>query len=629
MDQLPDLSYFPEIAYDTEATGLYYPRDEAFAASISLPDGRDFFWDFRDEPQAREYLHQQLSQYQGDIVCHNASFDAKMSYGQGIEIPLERLVCTAVNACLINEHEASIFPWTKRPGDYKLDTLGQKYLGIRKDQGLYEKAREFFGDPKMSEKRVMSRIAELPRHIVEPYAKQDTRVALELHMWQKGEIAKQGIEDIVAFERSVFPALVRAELRGVDVSTDRAEEAQPKLTELIVEKQKKLTDIAGFELNVNSAPQIRKLFQPKEQPDGSFIAIDGTPLLRTGAGAASFGGKALHNMVHPAAELIIDIRSLIKTRDTFLGSHILGHEVRGKVYPNINQCKGDEGGTGTGRLSYTEPALQQIPARNKDVARIVKPCFLPPQGMKWVEPDLASFEVRVFAHLVAAYNRALVEVYRDNPGMDFHQWVADMTGLVRNATYSGQPNSKQLNLSMIFNQGNGTTAEAMGMDWEWAEFVSKGELVRYKKAGPQAMEVIENYHRKVPGVKVLAERARMVAEQRGYIKTRFGRRLRFPGKYKSYKASGLLIQATSADYNKRNWLRIEEALGTDGQNGHLILNTHDSYSLAAPEDWKPAYKRVKEAIEDVSDIGMRVPLILDLDGAGNDWWEAKSGAEKL
>lgn len=622
---VPNLSGEPFIAYDTEADGLYYPRDKAFGVSISTAH-HDFYWDLRQEPWAREELERELNRYEGDIVCHNASFDIKMSAAAGIHIPIEKFVCTVVQACQINEHEGTIFPWGRSgAGSYSLDDLAQKYLGIRKGQKFYELARQWFGKPKMSKNQIMSRIAELPREIVEPYAKQDTRVAYELYKWQVQEIERQGIQDIIAFERRVMPSLVRAEMRGVDVDIDAAEQAQPKLTAIIDRKQSELNKLAGREINVNSTPQIRELFKPVETEHG-WQASDGTPLEATKSGQASFGGNALREISLPESDLIVEIRSLIKTRDTFLGSHILKHEYNGKVYPNINQCKGEDGGTGTGRLSYTGPALQQIPARNKEVARIVKPCFVPPQGMMWVEPDLASFEVRVFAHLVAAYNQTLVDVYRNNPSMDFHQWVGEMTNLPRNATYSGQANAKQLNLSMIFNQGNGTTAETMGMPWSWEQFTDrKGELVRYKKAGPEAMAVIKDYHRRVQGVKTLADRAKMVAEERGYIKTKMGRRLRFPNGYKSYKASGLLIQATSADFNKRNWLRIEEALGGDG---HLILNTHDSYSLATPEDWRPHYKRVKEAIEDVSDIGMRVPLILDLDGAGRNWWAAKTGEEK-
>ncbi len=622
---LPDINKFEVISLDTESTGLRYPRDKAFGVSVSTPDGKDYYWDLRKWPNYKTVLTSWLLMYKGTIVCHSASFDIKMLVAAGVDITsmISQFDCTAVRACLINEHESTIFPWTRGRGNYSLDYLGQKYLGIRKDQSFYDKARTYFG-AELTNKKVMERIAELPESITAPYAMQDTRVCLDLWFWQQQEIETQGIQQIVAFEREVFPTLVRSELRGIDVCTETAERAQPKLTAMIDDKQRRLNEIVGAEFNVNSTPQVRKLFNPTETDTG-WQACDGTPLELTKSGGPSFGGDALRHITHPAAPLIVEIRSLIKTRDTFLGSHILKHEFRGKVYPNINQCKGEDGGTGTGRLSYTEPAMQQIPARNKAVAEIVKPCFLPPQGMKWVEPDLASFEVRMFAHLVAMYNDSLQQAYAANPNLDFHQYVADLAGLVRNATYSGEPNAKQLNLSMIFNQGNGATADKMGMPWEWAEFTDKrtGDLIRYKKAGIEAMRVIEQYHRKVQGVKTLAERAKMKAESVGFIRTKNGRRLRFPKGYKSYKASGLLIQATSADENKRNWLLIEQALGNDG---HLILNTHDSYSLACPEDWKPAYKRVKEAIE--GERGLRVPLILDLDGAGDNWWEAKCGKEK-
>lgn len=618
------------IALDTETTGTYWPRDEAFGISLTTDDG-DWYFDLRYEAGVAKWLNQEIQKHRPIVCCHNASFDYKMLWSKGIVIPFELLRCTVVRACLINEHESTVFPWTKRRGDYKLDTLAQKYLGLRKSQEFYDKAREYFGDPNMSQNKIMLRIAELPVDMVAMYAKQDTRVTFELFKWQETEIERQGLADIVEFEQRVMPELIKAEMRGIDVDVDEALRAQPKLTEIINQKQSALNQLAGWDFNVNSGPQVKKLFKPYETEEGWF-AIDGTPLEKTPKGQPSFGGEVLHNMTHPAAELIIDIRSLLRTRDTFLGKHILEHEYKGKVYPNINQTKGEDGGTGTGRLSYTDPAMQQIPARNKQVASIVKPCFLPPEGMLWLETDLASFEVRVFAHLVAAYNDSLVRAYAKDPNMDFHQWVADMTGLVRNAEYSGQPNAKQLNLSMIFNQGRGATAAKMGMPWEWAEFETydefKGEntTVRYKRAGAEANEIIDLYHSRVQGVKELADRAKAVAESRGRIRTQIGRRLRFPRGYKSYKASGLLIQATAADINKRNWIKVGEALGNDG---HLIVNVHDSYSMAVPQDWKPVFARVKAAIEDTSDLNLRVPLILDLDGAGTNWWKAKCGEFKL
>jgi DNA polymerase I-like protein with 3'-5' exonuclease and polymerase domains len=261
--------------------------------------------------------------------------------------------------------------------------------------------------------------------------------------------------------------------------------------------------------------------------------------------------------------------------------------------------------------------MQQIPSRNKVTAAIVKPCFLPDEGQVWVAGDMASFEVRVFAHLVN--NASIIQAYKDDPELDFHQYVADISGLVRNAEYSGQPNAKQMNLSMIFNSGNGAIAHKMGMDYKWTSFENNaGETITYRKAGPEAMKVIKRYHSRIHGVKDLAERAANLAKSSGYVFTQMGRRLRFPKGYKAYKASGLLIQATSADINKENWIMVEEEL--DGV-GHMIVNTHDDYNLSLPEDWKPHFKRVQERIQSPR---LRVPLILELSGAGENWWKAIS-----
>lgn len=615
---------YDKIAIDTEGTGLRYPIDYAFAFGIAVP-GKAIAIDLRTNENAVDWINRELAAYPGKIYAHYASFDYRMAHRAGIRIPLEKLHCTSVQACLINEHEASVFPWTRSaPGNYSLDYLAQKYCGIGKDHSFEDKARAFFGSPKMSRDTIMSRIAELPWDIVGPYLEQDCVATLALAEWQEKEIERQNLHKIVAFEHRVMPELIKAEMRGVHVSEERAMAAIPKMDEQVSEAQWKLNNVAGKEVNVNSNPHIIQLLDPKYR-DGEWW-VGNEMIGTTAAGKPSFKGDILKNLNHPAASMVTELRSLLKTRDTFLKKHVLEHSVNGVVYPTINQAKGDEGGTGTGRLSYVDPALQQIPARNKKVASIIKPCFIPPPGMKWLEPDLQSFEVRIFAHLVAAYNDHLVHVYEQDPKTDFHQMVADMTGLVRNAEYSGQPNSKQLNLSMIFNQGKGATAAKMGMPWEWAEFETveygKPKTIRYQKAGPEAEAVIELYHRRVPGVRELAERCKKAAEKHGAIETAFGRRLRFPKGYKSYKASGLLIQATAADRNKENWLLIGEALGNDG---HLILNTHDSYSTAVPEDWRPVYKRMKDAIESPR---LRVPLILDLDGVGGDWWSAKCGEEK-
>lgn len=624
----PNLADQKEIAIDTETTGLCYPVDYAFCVSIAVglkPD-ESWYFDFRRTPQARNWLRDLGKRDDVTWVAHNASFDHRMLSAAGVEIAIENWDDTCVRAVQIDEHLGTSFPWQKMnpKAGYSLDYLAAKYLPAdisKSGDELYAKMAQALGG-KATRNAQMPNISKAPPEIVGPYAIDDARVCWALYQWQKEEIKRQGLEDICAFERRVMPTLVRAEKRGINVDMNYVEQAIDKLTVEIDDQQKALDKAAGFEVNSNSPNQVKKIFEPKQDSQGNWVASDGTPLESTATGNPSLGADALRSMADPRASQIIELRSTIKTRDTFFKKHIAEREVNGVVYPTINQSKGEDGGTGTGRLSYVGPAMQQIPSRNKKVAAIVKPAFLPPEGMLWMDSDMASFEVRIFAHLVAAYNASMSEAYAANPQLDFHQYVADLTHLPRSATYAGEANAKQLNLAMIFNSGNGAIAQKMEMPFTWEEFdtveYGKPKTVRYKKAGPEAMKVINSYHKKVQGVKKLAERAAEVAKSRGWIKTRHGRHLRFPKGYKSYKASGLLIQATAADENKENWMRIEKALGNEG---HILLNTHDSYSMAVPDDgrWKEKWENVRREVERDN---LRVPLLLDFNGVGKNWWEA-------
>lgn len=590
------------LATDTETTGLG-PKDRAFGVSWQVTGCEPRYIDLREDDPG-EFLAV-VEATKVPIVCHNGSFDYRMLRNAGIELPINRLDDTVIRATQINEHEYS----------YQLDDLAKKHLGASKDTSIWERMAELFGGRATREAQI-HRIADAPKDVVGQYAIPDAVLCHDLWQWQQREIKRQGIEDICAFERSVSPSIIRNEMRGIRVDLDAAERAVKDLSVVIDTQTKQLYELAGTKFNINSPTDMAKLFKPTKGSDGRWYTADGFMLPTTPGGKPSFSADALREIGNPLSRSIQDVRSMVKTRDTFLMGHILGNQIDGRVYPRIHQTKGEDGGTGTGRFSYSEPAMQQIPSRNKAVAAIVKPIFLPDEGQVWVDADMHSFEVRVFAHLVN--NIKILQAYANDPLTDFHALVAAMTGLVRNAEYSGQANAKQLNLSMIFNSGRGAIAAKMGMPFVWDSFKKGGKEFRYMKAGPEANAVIDRYHEAVPGIKELAKRATKLADAFGYVETEFGRRLRFPRGEKTYKASGLCIQATAADINKKNWVLIEEALGNEGR---LVLNTHDSYSLSLPEDWEPHWKRVSEAVQG-GFPWFRVPLILELSGAGRNWWEA-------
>jgi DNA polymerase I-like protein with 3'-5' exonuclease and polymerase domains len=617
--EYPNLLRYPYFSIDTETTGLNFPVHEAFGFSIATPDGRSFYYDLRVDRHAGQWLEDTLSAYGGVVIAHNATFDAKMLLCAGVAPHIALWDDTAIRACLINEHLSTIFPWTKkRPTGYSLDALSLRYLKEVKQSEIYGEMAGLFGGPS-TRKAQIGRISEAPPEVVAPYARKDAELTLRLWEWQEGEIQRQKLGPIAQLERRTLPHVFSSETNGIRVDIERAEDAGLKLTLEIDKLQAELNAVVGKPFNVNSSPQIKALFKPQwSPPHKAYITKCGTVCGTTPKGNPSISSDVLRSSSRKEARLIVDIRSILKTRDTFLKKHIIGHAVDGRVFPNINQVAGEDGGTRTGRFSYTDPALQQIPNRNKVTAAIVKPCFLPDEGEVWLDGDMNSFEVRVFAHLVSKYNAALMKLYQLDPNADFHQWVSDLMGVPRNPRAEGGANAKQLNLSMIFNSGRGSIAEQLKLPWEWSEFERDGEVIRYRKPGDQAVQIIDRYHQKIQGVKELANRAQSAAEENGHIRTQHGRVLRFPRGYKSYKASGLLIQATSADINKVNWGVINDAIGS---RGRLILNTHDSYSMSVKEDCvQSVWKDVKCAVESAHKL--RVPLPLDLNGSGPNWWEA-------
>ena len=397
----PAIHRFPYWSYDTETDGLIYKINEPFGFSVSTPDGNDYYYDLRKTPKAKDWINDQFAKTKGRVVMHNVSFDVKMSDHIGIKIPIEKCTDTVILACQIDEHLHS----------YDLDSLASRYLNQRKDVQLYEELAKIFGG-RATKNVQMRRIADAPFELVARYAKMDSRLTLDLYEWQLREIERQGIDDIVKFEISKMPLFIKTEMQGIRVDLDYAEQAQDKLTPIIDKNQKKLEKINGGPINVDSSPQIKSLFDPVQDGDDWFTK-DGEPIGVTPNGGPSINAEILRELGHPAAKLILELRSLHKMRDTFLGKHVLEHAINGRVYPSINQSKGEDGGTGTGRLSYTGPALQQIPSRNKELAAIIKPCFLPDEGHVWVDSDKASFEVRVFAHLVN--NAEINKIYAENP----------------------------------------------------------------------------------------------------------------------------------------------------------------------------------------------------------------------
>ncbi len=595
------------IIVDVETTGLFWWKDKVFGIALSTEDSATWYWDIRSNPDSVKWLNNLIKDSpRCKWVGHNIKFDYHFLTEAGILLPADRIDCTMTRAALINEHEPT----------YELDFLARKYAGVRKDSEIYGEMAQLFGG-RDTRNAQMPNISRAPEDMVARYAKQDVLATLKLYEWQETQIAD--VSKVHDLERRLMPVIIKMEEGGVRVDVDRAEDAVRRLTVRIEQEHAALNKLAGFEVNPNPSGSIAKLFEPKLREDGEWYLNDGTRADKTDGGKASINAECLRRMKHPAAKMILDLRKMLKTRDTFLSGHILGHHDDGIIHCNYNQTKNDaEAGTGTGRLSVTNPALQQIPSRDKEIKSIVRPIFLPDEGAEWLGMDWSQFEFRVANH----YGQvpAILQAYRDNPNLDFHQLVSDMTGIPRNAQYAGGPSSKAINLGLAFNMGAGRLAQEIGLPYT-EETMPDGRI--FAKPGPEATAIFEKYHAANPGMRNMQQKASAIARERGYVQTMMGRRLRFPGGNFVHKASGLIYQGTSADAMKVKLIEIDRYL-TEHDAGRLLLSVHDEVGISLEKDVDPkVIADIYTCFDGVNcEMKFRVPITCDW-GVGTDWYAAK------
>jgi DNA polymerase I-like protein with 3'-5' exonuclease and polymerase domains len=610
-----DLTRYDTIALDLETTGLKFWSDKIFGAAISTADG-DHYFDIRKRPEVMGWLRDQLPRVR-TVAFHNAKFDLHFLANHNIGLRWDQVVCTMVRAALIDEH----LP------DYGLDFVAKKFVGIGKDGDIWQELADMFGG-KATKNAQIENLPRAPEALAGRYAKADTRATLKLHHYLEQQIAAQDLGRVDTVERRLLAALVRMERGGVRVDVDGARRAQKDVDALAKRLQKELNDIAGFEVNPNPSRSIHTLFKPQEKdaPDGSgtyWELVDGTIADKTEAGGPSIDADCLRRMKHPAAARILELRKSIKVRDVFLANHILGHHDNGVVHANFNQTKSDNGaGTGTGRLSCNAPALQQIPARDKQIAKIVRSLFLPDHGHEWVANDWAQMDFRVFAHYVK--DPEILAAYAADPNTDFHSSTAQMTGLPRSPRFAGDPNAKQINLGLVFGMGKGKLAQEMGLPYT-LEAGSDGRV--WARPGPEAEAVFAKYHAAIPGVQDLLRTASSVAKARGFVMTALGRRIRFPRGQFTHKAGGLIFQGTAADALKVKICELDDYFESiKGSGARLVLNVHDEFDTSVPPgraDIREEVNRIVTGFGPGDAVHLRVPVVTD-QGRGPNWYVASA-----
>lgn len=590
-----------KVAFDTEGSGLSRFTDKPFLLSMSVEGKKNVA--VRWTPDLALWIKQEFPNAK-KLIAHNTKFDLHQFIQGGVPMSAIRRMdtyCTMVSEVLVDEHQLS----------YSLDNLGKAHLDMEKDSTeLFEKlAARFGGEPTAKEQ--MGNLHRAPAIWSVPYAIQDVRMTLALHDRQQPLLEEQDLSRVHRLEMAVLKTIVEVERRGILIDNKALARAKREIAKIIIQAETEIYDMVGFELNVRSGKQMLRGFEKLN-----------LPVKLNGKGNPTFDKYALEPIHHPFAKAVLDLRSYRQVRDTFIEG--LGQYIRDddKVYTTINQTFGENeyGVRSTGRFSSSAPNMQQATKRKKEVAALVRAIFRAYVGHTWLSGDWSQFEFRMFAHYTNY--KPLLQKYKKDPYTDFHQAVADMVNIERD------PSAKRVNLGLVFGMGEGKMARELNLPYT-TEYRSRfgkritAEQARelkgtkeWLKPGPEAQALFDQYHSKFPSVKPFLKQTSNLAKSRGYVRTFFGRRIRFP-KGAFYKAAGLVYQGSSADFMKRAFVDLNEELRGVAQ---LLLPVHDEFNASAPkENSKKTKKIMKEVMEDITEL--RVPIKADI-GTGPNWWKA-------
>jgi len=633
--EYPDLRSADEIAIDLETrdpdlkstgSGAISGNGEIVGFAVAVDGYKNYFpiaheqGPNMDRKKTIEWF-KDICESPATKIFHNAMYDVCWIRNLGIKIN-GLIIDTMIASSLIDENRFS----------YTLNTLSWHHLGEGKSEArLNQAAKERGLDPKADMWR-------MPAMEVGGYAEKDAELTLRLWHKLKKVIIEDNLQDIFNLETDLFPCLVDMRHLGVRVDIEKANQLK---TALAVKEENLLQQVkieTGVDTQIWAAASIAKVFDKLKLP---YTRTEKT-------NSPSFTKNFISNHANPVVNMIAEARKINKVRTTFIDT-ILKHEHNGRIHADINQIRSDDGGTVTGRFSYSNPNLQQIPARDPETGPLLRSLFIPEEGCKWGTFDYSQQEPRLVAHYALKFSlpsvNKIADSYETDPSTDFHKIVAEMAKIPRSQ-------AKTINLGLFYGMGKAKLQGELGVSKEKSE------------------ELFTKYHSEAPFVKQLMNKVMKASEARGQIKTLLGRRCRFPkyepvlrgadwgtyvppedhermlelqemgphikdfegnvvkdkdGKPKrnywhqnatrrafTYKALNKLIQGSAADMTKKAMVELYK----EGLIGHIQIHDELDFSIKSEEQ----AKKIKDIMENAVDL--EVPNKVDYE-SGPNWGEIK------
>lgn len=501
-----------------------------------------------------------------------------------------------------------------------LDYLGELYCSVGKESNeLYEWCALSYGGTANGKQR--ANIYRAPTGLSALYAQQDALLPFKVLQQQWRNLEVLGLVELFEMECKLIPLLYKMRMKGVRVDIEKAHLLHNQITQKLEQGYAELSDLAG---------------QPLDSVSNSEALMDavencGIILPRTVTGRRSLTKPWMKAQNHPVVLKITALRDLVKIRDVFIDSYILGTSVNDRIHCQFHSMRDDANGTISGRFSSSAPNLQNIPKRSS-LGKEIRKIFVPDYGEQWRRYDYSQVEYRMLAHFaVGDGSDEIRNIYNHNPKADFHNTTGDLITKFANLTLEREP-VKTINFGLTY---------GMGFDALYNDLKSHNP----KLTKQQAKALVQAYHQGVPFSRQTLNYYMNMAQQTGQVKTVMGRITHFDlwepirsrgekplpfeqavfeygtqlQRAKTYKALNAVLQGSAADLMKKAMLICMEE-GIFEQTGYPSLTVHDELDFSDGVYDETIWNKVRYVMENA--IPLSIPFLAEPE-IGPNWGETK------
>ncbi|QXC07640.1 DNA polymerase I [Aeromonas sp. FDAARGOS 1408] len=588
-DWLARLQAAPLFAFDTETTSLDYMEARVVGVSFAIEPGKAAY-----VPFGHDYLGAPVQLTEAVVlgklkplledparfkVGQNLKYDRNVLLNHGIE--LQGIAYDTMLESYVLNSTAS---------RHDMDSLARRYLNA-----------ETISFEEIAGKGVKQlTFNQIELEQAAPYAAEDADITLRLHQALWGKLAAEpGLAKVFSeIELPLLPVLARMERLGTTIEPKLLHKQSQEIEVRLAELEKQAHELAGQEFNLSSPKQLGEIL---------FTKL-GLPIIKkTPKGAPSTAEEVLAELAetYELPRLLMEHRGLAKLKSTYTDKlPLMIKPQTGRVHTSYHQAV-----AATGRLSSTDPNLQNIPVRNEQGRRI-RQAFIPCTGYKLVAADYSQIELRIMAHLSG--DKGLLTAFAE--GKDIHKaTAAEVFGVELDAVTSDMRRSaKAINFGLIYGMSAFGLAKQLG--------IGRAEAQKY----------MDLYFERYPGVLEYMERTRQQAEAQGYVETLFGRRLYLPDiksrnaglrKAAERAAINAPMQGTAADIIKRAMINVDGWIrGIEDQSIRMLMQVHDELVFEIREEKLEEYIAIiKEKMSAAAEL--HVPLVVEA-GTGDNWDQA-------